>query len=326
MYENIWLLGILNYCLGFIPWPIIFIFIRYTGVRLYHLKNKDLCRRIQRKLSSNCTHTLDNNMGAGYAMGKWFLIKISLTQSECGEYYDIWLISTKKTYDNLVSSPNDEKNMFVNTTNNKSRQEKTEDDNATIYIWEKSGSFSNTYYCKRNICISKTGLVPNEEQREILQDITTHYKKNKSTIAYIHGPPGVGKTLLGLLLARDMNCHFCNTTQPWIPGDSISILYNDCEPTFETPLIIVFDEFDMALSKIHQGISNHANIPIRVQDKTGWNRMLDEFRWGLYPHVIVLLISNHGPDYIHAMDPSYVRNGRVNLFFPMVGCGLNKED
>jgi hypothetical protein len=99
---------------------------------------------------------------------------------------------------------------------------------------------------------------------------------------------------------------------------SIGSLYLDIEPSSNVPLVIVFDEFDIALTEIHKGIEPHKNIPISVQDKAGWNHMLDEINIGMYPNLILILTSNKSPEFIKDMDPSYIREGRINLTFEMI--------
>ena len=89
------------------------------------------------------------------------------------------------------------------------------------------------------------------------------------------------------------------------------------EPTPQKPLVIVFDEFDMVLEKIHVGIPPHKNIPIAVSDKPSWNHLLDSIQRGMYPNIILILTSNRAPEYIHSLDPSYIRKGRVDLTFEM---------
>jgi hypothetical protein len=37
----------------------------------------------------------------------------------------------------------------------------------------------------------------------------------------------------------------------------------------------------------------------------------------LFPHVVILLTSNRGPDFIRALCPSYIRPGRVDLVFEL---------
>jgi hypothetical protein len=110
---------------------------------------------------------------------------------------------------------------------------------------------------------------------------------------------------------------YCNTFKPWQPGDILGDVYIDAEPTKEKPLIIILDEIDIALNNIHNGISPHKKIPISVSDKQGWNGFLDQINWGMYPYMIMLLISNKSFQFIDSLDNSYLREGRVNLKFEM---------
>jgi hypothetical protein len=73
----------------------------------------------------------------------------------------------------------------------------------------------------------------------------------------------------------------------------------------------------MALTKIHNGIPPHNDIPIVVQDKSGWNLMFDSIQRNIYPNIIVIITSNRGPAFIEALDPSYIRKGRIDLTFEM---------
>jgi hypothetical protein len=77
----------------------------------------------------------------------------------------------------------------------------------------------------------------------------------------------------------------------------------------------VFDEFDIPLQKIHAGILPHAKLPIQIANKNGWNQLMDEIHIGIYPYIIILLISNRAPDFVRSLDPSYIREGRVDLVF-----------
>jgi len=93
----------------------------------------------------------------------------------------------------------------------------------------------------------------------------------------------------------------------------VAALYSEVEPTAEQPLIIAFDEFDDPLVKIHAGIPPHKSLPISIHDKPSWNHMLDEIQRGMYPHLLVILTSNKTPEFIREIDPSYIREGRVDL-------------
>jgi len=131
-------------------------------------------------------------------------------------------------------------------------------------------------------------------------------------VVFLYGPPGTGKSMIGVLLAAKLGGYYCNTLKPWQPGDSLGGLYSEVEPSKEKPLVLVFDEVDGVLMSIHKGIRDHKELPIAIQNKTGWNRMFDEIGRGIYPHLIILLTSNREPEFIDSLDPSYIRPGRVD--------------
>jgi hypothetical protein len=132
--------------------------------------------------------------------------------------------------------------------------------------------------------------------------------------------------MIGILVANELGSAFCNTLKPWQPGDMLSTIYNEAEPTVNKPLIIVFDEIDTAIMKIHEeGIVRHNKITTAVTDKPGWNHMLDEIQRGMYPDLIVIMTSNKGPEMIDAIDKSYIRKGRVDLIFEMTDIITNKS-
>jgi hypothetical protein len=56
-------------------------------------------------------------------------------------------------------------------------------------------------------------------------------------------------------------------------------------------------------------------VPISIGDKAGWNKFLDEIDRGMFPHLVLVLTSNRDPAFIRALDPSYIREGRVDLTF-----------
>ena len=136
-------------------------------------------------------------------------------------------------------------------------------------------------------------------------------------------PKGCGKSMIPLLLGKaitkkDQEVHFCDTFKPTDPGDQFSNLYNLIEPTKESPLIVVLEEFDIIISKIHFGtITQHKSMPANIFDKTSWNQFFDRFDRRYYPWVILVLTSNVKPEVIESLDPSYIRNGRINKVFEL---------
>jgi len=159
-----------------------------------------------------------------------------------------------------------------------------------------------------------------------------YYKKNRNAVILLHGEKGIGKSMIPILLAKefanlDVNkknldvepddiVSFCDTFNPTDPGDNFITLYNTSYPTKNTPLIIVFEEVDIIIKKIHNNnIERHKNSPIMIHDKTSWNQFFDRFDRKYYPYTIIIMTTNEIPDYINKMDLSYIRDGRVNQIF-----------
>ena len=179
-------------------------------------------------------------------------------------------------------------------------------------LMERCGTYQHFYYTSRKFPNKLTD--PNPKQDEILDTITDHFASNTTTVAYIHGKAGVGKTMIGPLLASKLNGILCTSFNPSDPSDQLSRLYFESEVSKRTPLILVLDEVDTLLKKVHVGFEND-RYPISVHNKSTWNQFLDSIDNGLYPHIILLLISNMDPADIDALDPSFIREGRVNFRF-----------
>ena len=160
-------------------------------------------------------------------------------------------------------------------------------------------------------------ITPYLSQDTIISQIQGHYEANQHTVALICGPPGTGKSMIGILLANHYKSIFCNTLKPWQPGDFLSSLYSEAEPRPDAPLIVAFDEVDNVITAVHAGISPHKSLAIAIPDKSGWNAFFDSVQRGLYPNVIFVLTSNRGVDYIRSIDPAYIREKRVDLVFDM---------
>jgi len=295
--------------LSCIPWSILFLATQYyAGVRLYYLKKRDECERIQRRLQSWCSHTTDGGKGYGFSFGKWYAASISIVNGDCGDSYTVYLIATESSYRALTKEIGDEPVSFKGCEMIEEKPKKR------ISVYERTGSFANPWYRRRE---RDAVDVPKPEQAEVVASIVEHQKKHRHTVVYLHGPPCTGKSMIGVLVANELGGAFCNTLRPWQPGDTIGLLHSEVEPSPSKPMVIVFDEFDSALIKIHEGIPPHNKMPIAVTDKPGWNHMLDEIQRGMYQDIVLILTSNRGPDFIHSLDESYIRKGRVDLTFGM---------
>jgi hypothetical protein len=295
-----------NIGLGFlstIPWTVIFIFTQIFGIRLYYIKSEEECQRIQKRISTS-SHTTETGKGYGYSFGRWYAMSLSVSDGT----YTCYMVATKKSFELLTKPLAPPTSLAKGDSIRNPRN---------ITVAERCGSFGNVYFRKREL---STTIEPRSLQKTVIEKIIAHYNENNQGTFLLHGPPGSGKSILGILLADLLKGNYCNSLKPWQPGDTLSYLYSDVEPTKEKPLILAFDEFDGALAHIHAGtIAFHKHVPTAVSDKAGWNKMLDEIQRGMFPYLILLLTTNKTPEFIREMDPSYIREGRVDIIFEFAG-------
>jgi len=305
--QTILNLGLVLTFIQNIPWEFLFLFTKFFGIRYYTIIKKDSCLLIQKRSNKWYTRTADNDKGYGYTMGYWYLMHVEIIVASNGEeVYTIKLIATEDTYKKLTETNDIVYSLDEHKENNK--QNILEN---SITIWDRRGSsYHNSWFKNRKL---KSKINPRHNQQLIINKIVAHQLYNNNTVVYLHGEPNTGKSMIGLLLANYYNSSYCNTFIPWIPGMSMAMIYDEVSPTEEKPLIIVLEEFDTAILKIHHGIEPHKSIHIAISDKMTWNNFMDSIKRGIYPHVIILLTSNKNPDFINSLDPSYIRMGRVDL-------------
>jgi hypothetical protein len=299
IYSGI-ILSSMQYLLHHIPWTCIFLLTRYIGINLYIITNREVINRVQSRVKYT-TEIGDNEKKSGYSIGYWYYMKIMTRQVNEETRGSIWMIASEASFTHLTQ---DRRELV--TISNKAPK--------ILQIFDRGGNFSHPWYQKRKIYGSWTAQSTQHSIIKCTQKLLTR-KEHPHAVIYLHGPPGTGKSMIAILLTLEINGNYCNTLKPWQPGDTIANLWNEAEPTAEKPLVIVFDEFDIALLQIHHGITSDRVNPIAVQDKPGWNRMLDDFDIGMYPHTVLVLTSNKGPDFINDLDPSYIRKNRVNEIF-----------
>lgn len=301
MIQPFWMTMVFNFFAS-IPWTFIFFVTQFFGIRLYYIRNREECKRIQKRIGKYSSHTTDGGQGYGYSIGCWYVASIQSTN--CSDY-TATIIATESSYRNLISNHE--------IPGNSHDGDDAEEDNH-IHIHERCGSFGNYWFRERRVQFAMT---PRPEQQEIIDKIKAHYEEHNHTVVLLHGKPGQGKSIIGLFLTNDYKSHYCNSLRPWQPGDTLADIVGDIEPTKDKPLILMFDEFDGVIQRIHHGIAPHQELPISVPDKTGWNKMLDDIQLGLYPCLILIMTSNSAIDFFNELDASYLRHGRVDLIFSM---------
>ena len=296
-YEAYYLF--LGYLCSQLPWTCIFLLTQLWGVRLYCLTDYQTCSRVQKRMGDWCTHKTNDNKNYGYSFGYWYALYLTMND----DAYSVWIISTQESYEMLTKCKEEPQQMGCLQLIPKE----------SLTVYERFGNYSNCWFKKRLVKINS--VVPKPQQQIIVDKVKEHHDEYGHSVVYLHGPPGTGKSIVGILLANMYKSAYCNTLKLWQPSDTLYNLYSEVEPSATNPLILVFDEFDGPLSQIHAGIPANPKFTIQTRDKAGWNQILDEIHIGMYPNLILLLTSNKTPEEICEMDPSYIREGRVDLIF-----------
>jgi len=297
--------GAFFYVLSVIPWTLTFLLTRYVGIYYYHIKEKEACVHIQRKLYNCCSTITDGGKGMGYSCGYWYILYLQASNNGYLGDNSVWIIATKKSYETLIEEEASHELKEFN--------EVTEIEDS-ITLLERFGRYDNLYYRKRELTFDS---VPRVEQTKILTSIEDLFSMKRYLCVLIHGEHGTGKSMCGLFLTRRLGGVYCDTMNPFGPGDTIHTIYNDTDYDKKRPLIIILDEIDTQLEKVHAGIPSHKSIDILAKDKTGWNRMLDTVQKGLFKNIILILTTNKTPEYIRSIDPSFIRAGRVDGIYEL---------
>lgn len=291
-----------------IPWMSIFLLLRYTGLNYYSINDSRKCKIIQRNLARSSFIGDDNKM-FGYSFGKWYILNCTyeLHRYNNTPVYRIWMIGTSSSYDKMVKTMTED-DVSINTFKEEIKEKQL------ITIYDTIGNYRFTEYSKREVKLVKH--TPYDDQRKIIDEIKLYYTKTNNAVCFIYGKPGKGKTMISLLLAHETKSSWCSTFRPWEPSQKLCELYQEVSPTKESPLIISFDEIDVVLDLVHSNkIVKHVDARTEIIDKTGWNKFFDDIDYGLYPNMIIVMSSNSPIEDINELDSSYLRDGRVNLFF-----------
>lgn len=261
------------------------------GFTIYHTTDKNTIIKISKKITRSVMRN-EQNDPSGFFFGYVYIGYITEIKQDGSQ--TLYCICTAQQF-----------NRFTNS-------EKLQSNDKHIKLYTRTGNYFNIKYKSNNfVC---TDFTPRDKQIDILSDVVSNYKTNRRSVLMITGEPGGGKTFMGILIAKALNGSICKTYSPTEPGDTLRNLYDTVKPTYESPLILLIDEFDGIIDLIHKNeVKCHDNIPIEVRNKTSWNTLLDDINLNIYPFIVVILTSN--VNITTKYEQSYIRPGRVDLYY-----------
>ena len=183
----------------------------------------------------------------------------------------------------------------------------------TVQVLYRKGTFKSFYY--PTIRLDVTHITPLGGQVQAVADILALYEAKGQATVFLHGVTCAGKSTVGYLLAKELKSKFCHSFNPSDPGDQLAVLIQDAG---EDPLVVVLEEVDGLITAIHENkvLRNNKDVPVCVFNKTTWANFLDDMVF--YKNVILLMTSNKSKEEIDALDPAYLRKGRVHLSVSML--------
>ena len=289
--------------------PVILIFLPF-GLKI----NSIPAIKIQKFLSKikNASTWVDDTP-EGWICGRWYIGYIKVTTSNYGDKdKNITLFSTKSMYNNIIQGEAINDNDNDNDTNKKETKFK---------FWERYGNFHHLSYNSRQYTPELKEIWTS--QQIVVEKTMEIYNQNKSAVILLCGPPNIGKSFIPLFFCKELlkknvknEVNLVDTWNPTEPGDSFVTLYNKIKPKQNSHLIVVLEEVDGIIMAIHNNtikIPEHIPIPIQIKNKKDWNQFLDRFDRKIYQNVVVFLTSNQNISFFDNLDPSYMRDNRINF-------------
>ena len=300
--------GLLSFCSTLFT-PLLFL-MRIIGYQYYIIRNdNEKTKSISKKLQLLTYNSINlfqcgslmpsgcfvNMRCSGYYVHNMFLDTISV---------EIHLITTPAYFQTLFES---ERTAISFKTTDQSATEKpilTTDESAkTLTIYSRVGSYTNLFYSRLRIDVQD--LESRGQQTEILDSIYKQFMKKRRGAFFIYGVSGAGKSTIGLLLACQLKGTYCHTFCPTDPGDTLTLLIRDTEPTDDKPTIILIEEANTMIHTIHnETFVRHKNTTTLIYNKSTYN--------------ILIFTSNEDKATIDNLDPCYLRQGRVDNYYSML--------
>jgi len=322
IFNNVFLGGALltffNYFSTLLT-PLTLMILKFFNIGYYIIKNdekriNEIIKILEKTTISTITlYEFGKNRPLGIFVGWKYIGVYNDAPSDYSSRKELYMITFDYILKKLINDDNDENNskkvsdhVILNIDQYIPLKK---NNNKKITIYERAGTYLRLYYEKRIFDISK--FCPTDKQSPIIESIINIYNKKNNASVFISGDAGSGKSMIGFLLAKELNAKLVRTFNPIEPGDNMISMIREIEPTDENPLIIMMDEADILINKITENkIVQHKNIPIMIYDKITFNRFMDDMMF--YDNVILILTSNQSKQSIDSLDSSFLRSGRID--------------
>jgi len=302
----------LGFCSFFSLTPFLFA-LQAIGIQYYIIRKDDEKTRAIAKVLQKTTFNSISTFQCGnfYPSGCFF-------GSRCAGYY-----TYSDTFEgisveiHMFTTPAYFKTLFESEKVSVSFTDKTTTTTITqpLTIYSRTGSYTNIYYSRMRLDIQD--LEPRGQQAEVVDSICSKFIKKRRGVFFIYGTSGAGKSTIGLLVANRLKGTFCHTFNPSDPGDTLPNILRESEPSDEHPTIILLEEVNTLIHEIHNAtIQKHKNITTSVHSKSTYNTFIDDLI--LYRNVLFIMTSNENKESIDALDPCYLRKGRVDEYYSMM--------
>lgn len=294
---DMWLF-ILAQSLIAIIWSIPFTVLSLFEVRIYREEGIPKMRKIYPHVVYSSIW--NGNEPYDWIVGRWFIGYVKRQFDGRNSVIEVHVLMSKYRYESIFTP-------------------EAHSDVKSITFWERIGDFYGLRYDSRSLSLPK--LRPLPIQQTAIDMIINLYESRASRIVVglIYGPTRSGKSYVANFVASELlnrgkrTVHLVDTYNLTTPNDNFALMYNKINPTETSPMILVFEEVDIIINEIHNGlIANHKIFPIQAQNKTGWNQFMDRFDRETYQHVILLMTTNKSKEYFDQLDQSYMREGRIN--------------
>jgi len=305
-----------GYCLYIVSaylTDIILCALQSIGIRRYVIhgdndKYRDLVKRLESDTyNSSFIYRKSKMIKTGYFVGP-VCAGYYFKDPNCIEDEKITIMTTAKYFERLTADTDAPKITDVSVPTEKK---------SIIKVFLRNGPYRSFWYTP--ITMDVTDILPLGEQAPVVAETVRMYQAKGRAVVFIHGVTGAGKSSVGYLVAKEIGANYTNTFRPTDPGDNFGNLLSELRNRDEadTPLVIVLEEANLMIHAIHEGtIERHRETPVPISDKTSWVGFFDNLIF--YRNIVVILTSNESKDALDALDPAYLRKGRVDATFSMM--------